>query len=94
MADRIETNQAIAYLEYDIAKNKIEPEDAEKVSEERYKIRPEMEQQAKVELTDIYGKESDGYLFEDAVEETDEMLEGKVTAREKEIGIDKDINIK
>ena len=48
MADRIETNKTIAYLEYDSAKDKVELEDAEKVSEERYKIRLEMEQQAKI----------------------------------------------
>lgn len=28
MADKIETNKTIAYLEYDIAKDKVEPEDA------------------------------------------------------------------
>lgn len=33
MADKIDTNKAIAYLEYDIAKNKVEPEDAEKIKE-------------------------------------------------------------
>ena len=53
MADRIETNKTIAYLEYDSAKDKVELEDAEKVSEERYKIRPEKEQQAKEELKDM-----------------------------------------
>ena len=42
MADRIETNKTIAYLEYDSAKDKVELEDAEKVSEERYKIRLEL----------------------------------------------------
>lgn len=85
MADRIETNQAIAYLEYDIVKDKVEPEDAEAVSEERYKIRPEMNKQARVELTDIYGKEFDGELFDVTMEEMDELLEGKVAARaEKE----------
>lgn len=92
MADRIETNQAIAYLEYDIAKDKVEPEDAEKVAEERLKIRPEMEQQAKMELEDMYGREFDGYLFEDAVEETDELLEGKVAARAEEVEVDKNID--
>lgn len=40
-----------------------------------------MEQQAKEELADMYGREFDGYLFEDAVEETDELLNGKVAAR-------------
>lgn len=92
MADRIETNQAILYLEYDIAKDKVEPEDAKKIAEERIKIRPEMEQQAKMELEDMYGREFDGYLFEDAVQETDELLEGKVAARAEEIEVDKDID--
>ena len=73
MADRIETNKTIAYLEYDSAKDKVELEDAEKVSEERYKIRLEMEQQAKMELEDMYGREFDSCLFENAVEETDEF---------------------
>lgn len=68
MADKIDTNKAIAYLEYDIAKDKVGPEDAEKVSEERYKIRPEIEQQAKVEFTDIYGQEFDSELFVGVVE--------------------------
>lgn len=92
MADRIETNKAIAYLECNIAKDKIELEDIEKVSEERLKIRPEMEQQAKEKLTDMYGREFDGYMFEDAVEETDELLEGKVAARAEEIEVDKNID--
>lgn len=92
MADNIERNKAIAYLEYDIAKDKVEPEDAEKVSEERNKIRPEIEQQAKAELTDMYGREFDGYLFEDAVEVTDGLLEGKVAARVGEEKIDKDMD--
>lgn len=74
MADKIETNKAIAYLEYGIAKDKVEPEDAEKVLEKRIKIRPEIEQQAKEELTDMYGREFDEYLFNEAVEETDELL--------------------
>ena len=85
MADKIERNQAIAYLEYDIAKDKVEPEDTEKVSEERYKIRSEMNTQARVELTDIYGKEFDAELFDVTMKEMDELLEGKVAARaEKE----------
>ena len=33
----------------------------------------------------MYGKEFDGYLFEDAMEETDKLLEGKVAVREEEI---------
>ena len=92
IADKIDTNKAIAYLEYDIAKDKVEPEDTEKVSEERYKIRPEMEQQAKEELENMYGREFDGYLFENAVEETYELLEGKVAARAEEVEVDKDID--
>ena len=91
MADKIERNKAITYLEYDIAKDKVEPEDREAVAEERNKIRPEMEQKAKEELEDMYGIEFDGYLFEDAVEETDELLEGKGVARAEEIKVDKDI---
>lgn len=79
-------------MEYDIEKDKVEPEDAEKVSEERNKIRPEIEQQAKEELADMYGREFDGYLFEDAVEETDELLDGKTAARVKEIEVDKDLD--
>ena len=91
LADRIDTNKAIAYLEYDIAKDKVKPEDAETVSEERYKIRPEVEQQAKEELENMYGREFDGCMFKDVVEETDELLEGKVAARAEE-EIDKDID--
>ena len=92
MADMINANKAIAYLEYDIAEDKVEPEDAEKVSEERYKIRPKMEQQAKEELKDMYGREFDGYLFEGAVEETDELLEGRAAAKAEEIEFDKNID--
>ena len=54
MADRIDTNKATAYLEYDIAKNKVEPEDA--------------------------------------VGETDKLLERKVVARVEEIDVDKDLD--
>lgn len=43
MADKIETNQAIAYLEYHIVKDKVEPEEAERVLEERTQIRAELE---------------------------------------------------
>ena len=92
MADKIDTNKAIAYLEYDIAKDKVGPEDAEKVSEERYKIRPEIEQQAKVEFTDIYGQEFDSELFVGVVEETDELLEGKVATRAEEIENNQEID--
>lgn len=93
MADRIETNKTIAYLEYDSAKDKVELDDAEKVSEERYKIRLEMEQQAKMELEDMYGREFDSCLFEDAVEETDELLERRTAARAEKIGFKEDLDI-
>ncbi len=46
----------------------------------------------KEELKDMYGKEFDGYLFEDAMEETDKLLEGKVAVREKEIEVNRDMN--
>ena len=48
----------------------------------------------KEELKDMYGKEFDGYLFEDAMEETDKLLEGKVAVREKEIEVNRDMNEK
>ena len=44
------------------------------------------------ELKDMYGKEFDGYLFEDAMEETDKLLEGKVAVREEEIEVNRDMN--
>ena len=40
----------------------------------------------------MYGKEFDGYLFEDAMEETDKLLEGKVAVREEEIEVNRDLN--
>lgn len=92
MADKIEMNEDITYLEYDIAKTKVEPEDVEDVAKERLKIRPEVEQQAKVELEDMYGKEFDGYLFEDAVEETDELLKRKAAVRAEKIKVDKELD--
>ena len=46
----------------------------------------------KEELKDMYGKEFDGYLFEDAMEETDKLLEGKVAVREEEIEVNRDMN--
>ena len=85
MADRIEAGKDISYLEYDIAKNKVEPEEEKEVAEERTKIRPEMEHQAKEELEDMYGRKFDEILFEEAVEETDELLEGRVAARAEKI---------
>ena len=39
----------------------------------------------------MYGKEFDGYLFEDAMEETDKLLEGKVAVREEEIEVNRDM---
>ena len=93
MADKIETNKTIAYLEYDIAKDKVEPVNKKEVDEERNKIRLEMEQQAKEELEDVYGREFDGYLFEDAVEKTDGLLDGKVAARTENIAFEEDIDI-
>lgn len=77
MADKIDMNKALAYLEYDIEKGKVEFEDKDSVGEEQSKLRPEMEKQARVELTHIYGKEFDTELFVEVVEETDEMLEGE-----------------
>ena len=91
-ADKIDMNKALAYLEYDIEKGEVEKEDVEAVQEERGKIRLEMNKQARVELTDIYGTEFDEEVFEDVVEETDELLEEKVAARAEEIENDKDIN--
>lgn len=92
-AEKIETNKAIAYLEYDIERNKIEPENEKDVEEERNKIRPEKEQQAKAELKDMYGREFDGYLFDDAVEDTDKLLGEKTVARAEEEAFEKDIDI-
>ena len=40
----------------------------------------------------MYGKEFDGYLFENAMEETDKLLEGKVAVREEEIEVNRDMN--
>ena len=40
----------------------------------------------------MYGKEFDGYLFEDAMEETDKLLEEKVAVREEEIEVNRDMN--
>ena len=40
----------------------------------------------------MYGKEFDGYLFEDAMEETDKLLEGKVAVREEKIEVNRDMN--
>lgn len=40
----------------------------------------------------MYGREFDGYLFENAVEETDELLEGKMAARAEKIEINQEID--
>lgn len=82
-------NKALAYLEYDIEKGKVEKRDAEAVREEQGKIRPEMERQAKEELEDMYGRKFDGELFEDTVKKTDGLLEGKGAARAEKIEDDK-----
>ena len=92
MKEKIEMNRDWANLEYYLVKTKVEPEDEKEVAEERTKIRSKMEQQAKEELADAYGREFDEFLFEDAVEETDELLEGKVAARAEEIEVDKDLD--
>lgn len=92
MKEEIEMNRDWANLEYYLSKTKVEPENEKEVAEERIKIRPEMEQQAKRELTDMYGREFDDYLFKNAVEETDELLDGEVAVRAEEIKIDKDMD--
>lgn len=89
--EEIEMNKDWANLEYYLAKNKVEPEEAEDVAKERRKVRPEMEQQAKAELVGAYGKEFDNYLFKNAVEETDGLLEGKTVARTEKIEFEEDI---
>lgn len=40
----------------------------------------------------MYGKEFDGYLFGHAVEETDELLDGKAIAKAEEIEVGKDLD--
>lgn len=92
-ADKIDMNKALAYLEYDLEKGKVEADDKVAVEEERGKIRPEMNKQARTELADIYGKEFDTELFVGTVEETDELLNGKEAARTEELEVDKDVDI-
>lgn len=58
-ADKIDMNKALAYLEYDLEKGKVESDDKVVVEEEQSKIRPEMNKQARAELTDAYGAETD-----------------------------------
>lgn len=93
-SDKIDMNKALAYLEYDSAKGKVEPEDKEGVEEERDKIRPEMNKQTRVELADVYGKEFYGDLFYESVEETDELLNCKVAVRAEELDFVENKNIK
>ena len=93
-ADKIDMNKALAYLEYDGAKGKVELEDKEAVEKERSKIRPEMNKQARVELAEAYGKEFYGDLFYETVEEADELLNSKVAVRAEKLEIDKDIDIR
>ena len=85
-------NRDWANLEYYLAKNKVEPETAEDVAKERRRIRPEMGQQAKMELTGAYGREFDEKMFEGAVEETDELIESQVAARAEEREFEEDID--
>ena len=40
----------------------------------------------------MYGREFDGYLVEDVMEETDKLLEGKVAVREEKIEVNRDMN--
>lgn len=93
ISDKIDMNKALAYLEYDLEKGKVESDDKEAVEEERGKIRPEMNKQARAELMDIYGKEFDAEFFAGAVEETDELLNGEAAARVEEIEFEEDIDI-
>ena len=90
--EEIGMNKDWTNLEYYLAKGKVEPENAEDVAKEQLSIRPEMEQQAKAELKDMYGREFDKELFEGAVVETDELLESQVAARAEEIKIEKSVN--
>lgn len=91
-ADKIDMNKALAYLEYDSEKGKVEPDDKEEVEEERGKIRPEMNKQARAELADVYGKEFDTELFDVTVKETDALLNSKVASRAEEIEVNKDVD--
>lgn len=90
MKEEIEMNRDWANLEYYIAKDKVDPEGAEDVAKERRRIRTEMDQQAKAELAGAFGKEFDEYLFDGAMEETDELLDGNMAARAEKIEEDID----
>lgn len=89
MAARIETTKEIALLEYQVEKENIEPEDEQVVEEERAKIRPDMEQQAKGELVEMYGRDFDGVTFQQAVMKADIEL-GDGATEEKDYIKDKD----
>lgn len=93
-ADKIDMNKALAYLEYDSVRGEVELEDKEAVEEERGKIRPEMNKQAREELADVYGKEFNTELFAGAVEEIEELLNSKVAAKVEKIKADMDIDIR
>ena len=88
MADRIETAKEIALLEYQVEKGNIEPENAQAVEEERGKIRSDVEQQAKGELVEMYGKDFDEVTFEQAVMKADVEL-GDGATEEKDYIKDK-----
>lgn len=90
--EEIGINKDWVSLEYYLEKNKVEPEDAEDVAKERRRVRPEMEQQAKVELASAYDREFDEEMFDGAVEETDELLESQVAAKTEEIEFEEDID--
>lgn len=93
MADRIETAKEIAkkiaLLEYRFEKENIEPEDAQAVEEESAKIRPYMEQQAKGEVVEMYGRNFDRVTFEQAVMKADIEL-GDGATEEKDYIKDKE----
>lgn len=91
--EEIEMNRGWANLEYYMAKSKVEPENAEDVAKEQRKIRLEMEQQAKTELAGMYSRKFDEEMFDEAVEETDELLESQVAARSEKIKFKEDIDI-
>ena len=76
-------------MEYETERDGIEPDEAQDVEDERVKIRPEVEQQVKEELVEMYGRDFDGVMLEQAIVKADEELgdgatEEKVYIREKE----------
>lgn len=89
VSDRIKTAKEISLLEYETERDGIEPDEAQDVEDERVKIRPEVEQQVKEELVEMYGRDFDGVMLEQAIVKADEELgdgatEEKVYIREKE----------